>query len=527
MENCKGGLHIRPRSVEDAAPYKPKGRTVGSAYVRTAAFPQETICLTREGRACPAPTVQSQLKQEQKPSIMSTTSKSKTMIEGPLAKQILLVSLPLALSNLLQILFNMSDVAVVGRFAGSTALGSVGSTATFVTLFTGFLIGLSNGVNVLVARFYGAGHPKDVSKAVHSALLVSLAAGVLLLFVGLFGSPALLELLNTKEDLLPGAILYLRVYFLGMPALALYNFGNAVFSAIGETKKPLAYLSFAGVLNILLNLFFVIVCKLDVAGVALASTIAQCVSAGLILHALTKVSDCYALDFRKARLDLNMTKRILMLGVPAGLQNAIFAIANLFIQAGVNSFDSLMVKGNSAAANADAMIYDAMAAFYMACASFMSQNYGAGKLDRVKKSYFIALAYSFGLGAVLGGGLLVFGRQFLALFTTESAVVDAGMKRIMVMGWAYCTSAFMDCTIAASRGLGKTVGPTVIVILGSCVFRVAWVYTIFAHFHTIPALYLLYPCSWALTAAAEIVYFVFSYRHAALRLQERDALAQL
>ena len=169
MENCRGGLHIRPRGVEDAAPYKPKGRTVGSADVRTAAFPQEPICLTREGRACPAPTVQSQLKQEQKPSIMSTTSKSKTMIEGPLAKQILLVSLPLALSNLLQILFNMSDVAVVGRFAGSTALGSVGSTATFVTLFTGFLIGLSNGVNVLVARFYGAGHPKDVSKKIGRA----------------------------------------------------------------------------------------------------------------------------------------------------------------------------------------------------------------------------------------------------------------------------------------------------------------------------------------------------------------------
>ena len=458
---------------------------------------------------------------------MSTTSKSKTMTEGPLAKQILLVSLPLALSNLLQILFNMSDVAVVGRFAGSTVLGSVGSTSTFVTLFTGFLIGLSNGINVLVARFYGARHPKDVSKTVHSALLVSLAAGVLLLFVGLFGSPALLELLNTKEDLLPGAILYLRVYFLGMPALALYNFGNAVFSAIGETKKPLAYLSIAGVLNIILNLFFVIVCKLDVAGVALASTIAQCVSAGLILHALTKVQDCYALDLHKVRLDLGMTKRILMLGVPAGLQNAIFAIANLFIQAGVNSFDSLMVKGNSAAANADAMIYDAMAAFYMACASFMSQNFGAGKLDRVKKSYFIALAYSFGLGAVLGGGLLVFGRQFLSLFTTESAVIDAGMKRIMVMGWAYCISAFMDCTIAASRGLGKTVGPTVIVILGSCVFRVAWVYTIFAHFHTIPALYLLYPCSWALTAAAEIAYFVFSYRHAVRIFQEREALAQL
>ncbi|MDD6521532.1 MAG: MATE family efflux transporter, partial [Subdoligranulum sp.] len=247
-------------------------------------------------------------------------------------------------------------------------------------------------------------------------------------------------------------------------------------------------------------------------GVALASAISQCVSAGLILHALTKVRDCYALDLHAIQLDLGMTKRILLLGVPAGLQNAIFAIANLFIQAGVNSFDSLMVKGNSAAANADAMIYDAMAAFYMACASFMSQNYGAGKIDRVKKSYFISLAYSFGVGLVLGGGLLAFGRQFLALFTTEPDVIDAGMKRIAVMGLAYCISAFMDCTIAASRGLGKTVVPTILVILGSCVFRVAWVYTLFAHFHTIPALYLLYPCSWALTGFAEILYFVHCYK---------------
>ena len=173
-----------------------------------------------------------------------------------------------------------------------------------------------------------------------------------------------------------------------------------------------------------------------------------------------------------------------------------------------------MVKGNSAAANADPLIYDCMAAFYMACASFMSQNYGAGKPDRVKKSYFISLAYSFGVGLALGGGLFLFGRQFLALFTTESAVIDAGMKRVGVMALAYCTSAFMDCTIAASRGLGKTVVPTIIVILGSCVFRVIWVYTIFAHFHTIPSLYLLYPCSWALTAFAEILYFIHCYKHA-------------
>lgn len=440
--------------------------------------------------------------------------KAINMTEGPLAKQILFVSLPLMLSNLLQVLFNISDVAIVGRFAGSTALGSVGSTSIFVTLFTGFLIGLGGGINVLVARFYGAGRAKDVKKTVGSSLIISLIAGVILLLVGLFGSPALLQTINTKPDLLPGAVMYLRVYFLGMPALALYNYGNAVFSAIGDTKKPLIFLAIAGVLNVILNLFFVIVCQLSVVGVALASAISQCVSAGLILHALTKVQDSYALHLREVKFDRVIGQRVLMLGVPAGLQNAVFAFANLFIQAGVNSFDSLMVKGNSAAANADNLIYDAMAAIYMACASFMSQNYGAGKVERVKKSFLISLAYSFAIGLLLGGSLLLFGREFLALFTTEPAVIDAGMKRIGVMGLAYCISAFMDCTIAACRGLGETVVPTILVVLGSCVFRVIWVYTIFAYFHTIPSLYLLYPFSWGLTAIAEIIYFVRIYKKA-------------
>ena len=334
--------------------------------------------------------------------------KAINMTEGPLAKQILFVSLPLVMSNLLQVLFNISDVAIVGRFAGSTALGSVGSTSIFVTLFTGFLIGLGGGINVLVARYYGAGRAKDVKKTVGSSLIISLIAGVILLLVGLFGSPVLLKSINTKPDLLPGAVMYLRVYFLGMPALALYNYGNAVFSAIGDTKKPLIFLAIAGVLNVILNLFFVIVCHLSVVGVALASAISQCVSAGLILHALTKVQDSYALHLREVKFDRTIGQRVLMLGVPAGLQNAVFAFANLFIQAGVNSFDSLMVKGNSAAANADNLIYDAMAAFYMACASFMSQNYGAGKVDRVKKSFYISLAYSFAIGLVLGGSLLLF-----------------------------------------------------------------------------------------------------------------------
>ena len=439
-------------------------------------------------------------------------SNTQTLTEGPLAKQILLVSLPLALSNLLQVLFNMSDVAVVGRFAGSTALGAVGSTSIFVTLFTGFLIGLSNGINVLVARFYGAKHGDDVRCTVHSALVVSFIAGVVLLGIGLLGSPALLRLLNTKDDLLPGAILYLRVYFLGMPALALYNFGNAIFSAIGDTKKPLYFLSIAGVLNILLNLFFVIVCKLDVAGVALASAISQCVSAGLILHALTKVQDCYALDFKQAKLDPAMTKSILALGLPAGFQNAVFAIANLFIQAGVNSFSTVVVEGNSAAGNVDNLVYSVMNAFYIACSSFVGQNYGAGKSRRVLKSYLLTLCYSAVAAAVLGGLFLLFGHQFLSLFTSESDVIEAGLARIWVMCFSFPISATMDCTTAASRGLGKGLVPMIFVFLGSCVFRVAWIYTVFAHFHTIRSLYMLYPFSWVLTGAAEIAYFLYCYK---------------
>ena len=439
-------------------------------------------------------------------------SGEKNLTEGPLGRQILVFSLPLVLSNLLQAVFNMTDIAVVGRFAGSQALGSVGSTTIFITLMTGFLIGLGGGVNVLVARFYGAEHPKDVERSVHSALLVCLAAGVLLLAVGVAFSPVLMRLLGTKPDLIDGAILYLRIYFLGMPAMAIYNFGNGVFSAVGNTRKPLVYLTIAGVLNVLLDMFFVIVCKMSVAGAALATILTQYLSAFLILRALARTDGCYGLRREKLQLDPAMTRSILELGVPAGCQNAIFALANLFIQASINTFDTVVVSGNAAAANADPLVYDVMAAFYTACSSFMSQNYGAGKRKRVKRSYFISLGYSFGIGAVLGISLVLFGRTFLALFTTEQAVVDAGMQRLMIMGLCYPVSAFMDCTIAASRGLGRTIVPTFIVIMGSCVFRVIWVYTVFAYFRTLPSLYLLFICSWTLTAIAEIIYFARIYK---------------
>lgn len=434
------------------------------------------------------------------------------MTEGRLGRQIFVFSLPLMLSNVLQVLFTMSDIAVVGRFAGSAALGAVGSTTILVTLFTGFLIGVGSGINVLVARGMGARAERDVRELVHTSALLSLFIGVLIAALGLFCSRGLLDLLGTKEELIDGATQYLRIYLLGMPALAIFNFGNAVLSAVGDTKRPLWFLTIAGVANVLLNLFFVIVCKLDVAGVAIASIVSQYISALLVVLALCACQEAYSLRFSALRITKSKAVQILSLGIPAGLQNAIFAIANLFIQAGVNTFDATMVEGNSAAANADALIYDVMAAFYTACASFMGQNYGAGKKGRVLKSYFVSLAYSFGIGAVMGLLLVVFGRQFLALFTADAAVVEAGMARLTVMGFSYAVSAFMDCTIAAARGLGKSLVPTVIVILGSCVFRVAWVYTIFAHFGTITSLYLLYVFSWGITSVAEIFYFAVCYK---------------
>lgn len=441
-----------------------------------------------------------------------TGEEKQDLTTGSLGKKILLFSLPLMCSNLLQVLFNMADVAVVGQFAGSSALGSVGSTVTLVFMFTGFLIGMAGGINVLTALYFGAKNESELVKTVHSSAIVSLLTGIILLLVGVVFSKGILQILKTKPELLEGAVLYIRIYFLGMPALALYNFGNAVFSAVGDTRKPLMFLAVAGVINIVFNLFFVIVCKMGVVGVAAASAISQYISAALIILALFRCREIYALRFSMLRLDQRKALDILRIGLPAGMQNAIFQVANLFIQAGVNSFDAVTVAGNSAAANSDGLVYDVMAAFYTACGSFMGQNYGEKKKKRVLRSYFISLGYSFGIAVLMGSALVFAGFAFLGLFTRDTAVIEAGMNRLVIMGVSYCLSAFMDCTIAASRALGKSLIPTVIVIMGSCVFRIVWIYTVFAHFHTIPSLYLLYAFSWSITAIAEILYFVKVYR---------------
>lgn len=425
---------------------------------------------------------------------------------GSIGKMLLRFSIPLVLTNIMQVLFNMTDLAVVGRFSGPLALGAVGSTPNFLYLFTGLVIGLGSGVNSICAFFIGAKSKKDLSETIHTAFVICFAFGVALMFLGMILARPVLLLMNTKPELIDGAVLYFKIYMVGIPFEALFNYGNGVLSAVGDTKRPLYFLTIAGISNAILNLVFVLGFGMSVDGVAWGSVISNFISAILVLLALMHGTGDAKLEIKKIRVNWQKAARIIKVGIPAGLQNMIFGFANMFMQMGLNSFDAVMVSGNAAAANADTFIYNVMAAFYVGCATFIGQNYGAGNKKRVVKTYIWGTFFSFSIGLVLGVLLLIFGRDFLLLFTTDEKVIECGLARIKIMAFAYCVSAFMDNSIAACRGLGKTFVPSVMVSLGSCVFRITWIFTIFAHFRTLPSLFLLFPCSWIITAA-----FVFGY----------------
>ena len=514
------------------------------------------------------------------------------LTKGNLWKQIWIYSVPLMLTNLLQVFFNLADVAVVGKFAGPISLGGVGSTTLLVTLTTGFLIGMSNGVNTLTALFIGSGEKDREVKTVHTGFVLCLVTGLAVLILGIIFANPILSLLGTKDELFSEASIYFKIYMLGSPALAIYNYGNAVLSAAGDTKKPLKYLTIAGIINVLLNLVFVIGLGMQASGVALASILSQYVSAILILRALLKTTETYGLQIgrilvgkkdnrndsafslvadhveeisaepevvdqttaitkpvvtmhtkattkpvvtvhtkattkpgvvgqiiatTKLLVDWRIAARILNISIPAAFQYSLFAIANLVVQSAVNSFDHITVEGNSAAMNADAVIYDMMAAFYTACSSFIAQNYGAGNKDRIRKTYLITTFYSFMVGFVLGGLLFAFKTQFLFLFTSDQQVIQQGAIRISVMAFSYCVSALMDNATAGARGLGKTLVPTVAIIFGSVVYRVLWIMTVFAHFHTLQSLYLLYVTAWTFTAIIGNTYFVGLYKKIPLK----------
>ena len=449
--------------------------------------------------------------------MMEKTEKRKyemDMCSGSILGKILLFALPLMFSSILQLLFNAADIIVVGRYAGDNSLAAVGSTSSLINLLTNFFLGLSVGANVLVARYCGAKKDDEVSQTVHTAMLLSIYSGIILTFIGCIGAKQILIWMQTPEDVLPLAALYLRIYFAGITATMLYNFGSAILRAIGDTKRPLYYLTTAGVINVLLNLFFVSVCKMDVAGVALATVISQCISAMLIVRCMMKEEGSIHLELSMLHVDGDKFKRILQIGLPASFQGMVFSFSNVIIQSSVNSFGAITVAGNSAAANIEGFVYVSMNAFHQAAISFTGQNIGAAKYERVNRILYIAEGCVLVVGLLLGNLAVLFGRSLLALYTNSSAVIEAGMIRMRFICTVYALCGMMDVIVGSLRGMGYAVMPMIVSLIGACGLRLIWIFTFFRMetFHTQASLYLTYPVSWLITFLAHVVCFVIVRR---------------
>lgn len=429
------------------------------------------------------------------------------MCEGPILGKVLIFSIPLMLSGILQLLFNAADVIVVGRFAGSQSLAAVGSTSALINLLINVFMGFSVGVNVLVARYYGGRKERDVSETVHTAVTLSLVCGLILVAVGLALTRPLLELMGTPDDVIDKAVLYMQIYFIGMPANMLYNFGSAILRAVGDTKRPLYYLSAAGVVNVILNLISVIIFHMDVAGVALATIISQAISAVCVLRCLMRHESCLKIRLGELKIHKEKLMGIVKVGLPAGMQGAIFSISNVLIQSSVNSFGSIAMAGNTAAQNIEGFIYNAMVAVYQANLSFTSQNYGAGKFSRINRIMFICI----GVVSVVGfsNGVLAYGAgtSLLSIYSSDPEVIAYGMTRLQIIGLTYFTCGIMDTMVGSIRGIGYSVLPMLVSLTGACLFRIIWIFTIFQWSHTLLTLYISYPASWVLTATAHIVCF--------------------
>lgn len=433
------------------------------------------------------------------------------MCNGPILKKMLIFAIPLICSSVLQLLFNAVDVIVVGKYVGDNALAAVGSNGSLINLFVNFFMGLSIGVNVLVSRYYGGKQDKHLSETVHTAMAISLVSGVILAIVGVCISSILLKLMGSPEEVLPLATIYLRVYFCGMPALMLYNFGAAILRAIGDTRRPLVFLIIAGVTNVVLNLIFVIVFHWSVFGVALATVISQVISAILILLCLVREKGAIRVELKKIHIYKDKILKILQIGLPAGIQSVLFSLSNVLIQSAVNSFGATVVAGNSAAANIEGFVYVAMNAFYQANISFTSQNMGAGKYNRLNRILLTAEGCVTVVGLLLGGLCYFAGPTLLTLYTDSPNVVAAGMVRFAYVGAVYVFCGIMDVLVGSLRGMGYAVFPMIVSLIGSCGLRILWLQTVFKmdNFHNIETVYIIYPITWIITAIAHLISYIF------------------
>jgi putative MATE family efflux protein len=432
------------------------------------------------------------------------------MCSGSVLKKMIFFAVPLMCSSILQLLFNAADIVVVGRFAGDNSLAAVGSNGALINLLTNVFMGLSVGANVLTAQYFGAKQDKDLRETVHTAMTLSIYSGLFLTVVGIVFARILLELMQAPEEVLNLAVLYLRIYFLGMTATMVYNFGSAILRAVGDTKRPLYYLFGAGVVNVVLNLFFVIVLKMDVAGVAAATAISQSISAALVVRCLVKETGGIHLDLKALGIRKEKLLKIMQIGLPAGFQGMVFSLSNVVIQSAVNSFGAISIAGNSAASNIEGFVYMAMNAFYQATISFVSQNYGAGHKKRIGRTVWIGEGCVITVGLVFGNLAVLLGDPLLHIYSDSDAVIAAGMVRLAGICSCYALCGIMDVMVGALRGIGYSIIPTIVSLIGVCGLRLVWLATVFQmpDYHRIEIVYLSYPITWSITIVVNVICFL-------------------
>ncbi len=431
--------------------------------------------------------------------------------ERSLTGQIVRYIVPLMLTGILQLLYNAADNVVVGRFDGSNALAAVGSTGALVNLILNVFMGLSVGTAVAVAHDYGANDHEGVQKTVHTSIFISIFCGVI---VGVFGclcSGTFLKWMGTPDDVLPLSTTYLAIYFLGTPASLVYNFGASILRSVGDTKRPLFFLTLSGFINVALNLVFVIVLHMSVAGVALATIISQYVSMVMIIVCLIREKSCCHLDFRKLRIHRDKLQKIIRVGLPAGIQGSVFSISNVVIQSSVNSFGSLVMAGNTAAAQLEGFAYTAMNSVYHAALTFVGQNMGAKKYHMINKVVFRCFIVVMVIGIGVGTLMFSFAEPLLKIYLpNDPDAIPYGITRLTYLIIPYFLCGTMEVMVGGQRGMGMSIVPMITSLVGSCLLRVIWVMTIFAAFRSLPGLYLSYPISWFLTTAAHTFFY---FRH--------------
>ena len=450
--------------------------------------------------------------------------RNQDMLHGPLLGGILAYTIPIILTSVLQLLFNAADLVVVGRFCGSISVAAVGATGSITSLIVNLFIGLSVGAGVTVAHGMGSREAEVVHRTVHTALPMALVSGVVLTIVGILFSESFLRMMGTPENVLELSALYMKIYFAGITFTMVYNFTAAILRAVGDTKSPLIFLTIAGIVNVVLNLIFVTQLHMNVAGVALATTISQGVSAVAMVIVLMKRTDASRLYLKKMRFYKIQLMKMLRIGLPAGIQSSLFSISNVLIQSSVNSFGDILMSGNAASQNLEGFLYVSMNAFHQTAVNYIGQNVGAKKYDRVKKIVWICLASVMVLGLAMGTAMCVFGENLLGIYITDSAeAISWGLIRLNIICQAYFVCGLMDVSTGALRGMGASVSPMIISVLGVCGIRIGWIMTVFQipQFHTPQSLYYSYLFSWAVTFLIQMFAFFKIYRkHTGIQTEE-------